>query len=124
MNISSIGTTAGYNTSDRLTNYGPEKKNSVESIQIISSDSSHQSQSFTSEERQKQLDKSAERILQLIQTPETNIERSVHKGTNQIIYKIMDKSSGKVIKEFPEEKLLDIAAKIVELSGLLIDERV
>jgi flagellar protein FlaG len=124
MNISSIGTTAGYTTTDRLSNYGPEKKRSIESIKASSSETSQQSQPYTSEDRQKQLDKSVERVLQLIQRPETNIERSVHEGTNQIIYKIMDKSSGEVIKEFPEEKLLDIATKIVELSGLLIDERV
>jgi flagellar protein FlaG len=68
--------------------------------------------------------KSLDRMLQAIQPPDTTIERSVHDETKQVIYKIKDSKTGEVVRQFPEEKLLDAAAKLIELAGIMIDERV
>jgi flagellar protein FlaG len=37
--------------------------------------------------------------------------------------KVMDKEDGKVIREIPPEKTLDLVAKLWELAGILVDER-
>ena len=47
----------------------------------------------------------------------------IHDDTHRITIKIVDKDSKKVIKEFPPEKTLDMIAKVWELAGLLVDER-
>lgn len=123
MSISSIRTTVSYAT-ERVTAANGLENNKNNDTAEVSVDNLQQTKQMTIEERQKQLDKSIEKVLRIIKRPETSIERSVHEGTNQVIYKIMNKDSGEVIKEFPEEKLLDLAARIMELSGIVIDERV
>lgn len=48
---------------------------------------------------------------------------SIHEKTKKINIKIIDKETDEVIKEYPPEKLLDIFAKMIELSGLIVDEK-
>ena len=47
----------------------------------------------------------------------------IHEDTNRIMIKIMDKDTKEVIKEFPPEKTLDMIAKLWEMAGILVDER-
>ena len=47
----------------------------------------------------------------------------VHEDTNRIMIKIMDKETKEVIKEFPPEKTLDMTARIWEMAGILVDEK-
>lgn len=47
----------------------------------------------------------------------------VHEATNRVTIRIVDKSSKEVIKELPPEKTLDMIAKVWELAGLLVDEK-
>ncbi|MDE6846666.1 MAG: flagellar protein FlaG [Lachnospiraceae bacterium] len=47
----------------------------------------------------------------------------VHEETNRIMIKIMDKDTKEVIKEFPPEKTLDMIARLWEMAGILVDER-
>ena len=48
---------------------------------------------------------------------------SVHKKTGQVMVKVVDTDSGKTVREIPPEKSLDILAKILEQSGLLVDKK-
>ncbi len=47
----------------------------------------------------------------------------IHEKTNRITVKIKDSETGDIIKEIPSEESLDLAAKIKEMAGLLIDEK-
>ncbi|MDE6737823.1 MAG: flagellar protein FlaG [Lachnospiraceae bacterium] len=47
----------------------------------------------------------------------------VHEDTNRIMIKIMDKDTKEVIKEFPPEKTLDMIARIWEMAGILVDQK-
>lgn len=47
----------------------------------------------------------------------------VHDGTNRVTIKIVDKDSRQVLKEYPPEKTLDMIAKLWEVAGLLMDEK-
>ncbi|GKU76819.1 flagellar protein FlaG [Paenibacillus sp. L3-i20] len=114
MNISSVNTTTGYLT-DRDTNIGSRTESPVDN---------KNKKAINDSLDRPQLKRSLERILQAIQGPETSVERSIHKETNQVVYKIKDKTSGEVIRQFPEEKLLDAAARLIELTGMIIDEKV
>ncbi len=48
---------------------------------------------------------------------------SVHKKTNQLLIKIVDSKSDEVIMEIPREKSLDNLARVLELSGVFVDEK-
>ncbi len=47
----------------------------------------------------------------------------VHEKTNRIMIKILDKDTKEVIKEFPPEKTLDMIARLWEMAGILVDEK-
>lgn len=50
-------------------------------------------------------------------------EFGIHEKTNRITIKMVDKTTKKVIKELPPEKMLDMMARIWEMSGLVVDEK-
>ena len=47
----------------------------------------------------------------------------VHEKTNRLTIKIVDKDTKEVLKEYPPEKTLDMIAKVWEMAGILIDEK-
>lgn len=51
------------------------------------------------------------------------LEFSIHEKTKEILVKIIDSNTDEVIKEIPSEKILDMIANMMELAGLLVDER-
>lgn len=48
---------------------------------------------------------------------------SIHEATKQFVITIKDSVSGEVIKEVPSKESLDFFAKLQELSGILVDEK-
>lgn len=54
----------------------------------------------------------------------TQFEFSIHEKTKEIMVKILDRESGEVIREIPPEQILDMIAKMWELAGILVDERI
>ena len=64
-----------------------------------------------------------ERANKAIDGPNKAFEYSIHKATNQIMVKVIDKDTNEVIREIPSEKILDMVAKMWELNGLFVDER-
>jgi len=50
-------------------------------------------------------------------------EFGIHEGTNRITIKMVDKKTKEVIKELPPEKMLDMIARVWEMSGLVVDEK-
>lgn len=47
----------------------------------------------------------------------------IHEKTDRITIKIVDKDTKEVMKEFPPEKTLDMIAKVWEIAGILVDEK-
>ncbi|MNY64427.1 flagellar protein FlaG [compost metagenome] len=64
-----------------------------------------------------------DRAMKALQGPETSFNVSIHEKTNSIILKVMNKDTGEIIREIPNEKILDLVAKMMEFAGILIDER-
>ncbi|MUT65014.1 flagellar protein FlaG [Paenibacillus sp. NEAU-GSW1] len=124
MNISSVNTTAGYTTEKN--NNGPVKEAAptVKANSEVKSNNGATANGVSASAQQHK--KYVDKILQTIQEhdPATMVERSVHEGTNQIVYKVKNKETGELIREIPEEKLLDVAARFMELNGIIIDEKI
>ncbi len=46
----------------------------------------------------------------------------IHEETHRVVVKVIDTETDKVIKEIPPEQILQLAARIQEMIGLLFDE--
>lgn len=57
------------------------------------------------------------------QLSNTECQYGFHEKTNRVTLKIVDKETNKIIKEFPPEKTLEMIAKVWELAGILVDEK-
>lgn len=53
----------------------------------------------------------------------TECKFGIDDATNRITIKIVDKDTKKVIKEVPPEKTLKMIAKVWEIAGILVDEK-
>lgn len=58
-----------------------------------------------------------------IENGNTECQFSIHKGTNQVMIKIVDQTTKEVIKEIPSEKILDMVAKMCDLAGVFVDRK-
>lgn len=71
----------------------------------------------TEEEKQQRLD----RLQALLQRH--NVEISYNEEVNRYAIKIIDSDSKNVVKEIPSEKMLDMFARMLDMAGLLVDEK-
>lgn len=70
--------------------------------------------------------KAIERANKSVKTYDRKLEFSIHDKTKQIMVKVIDTSgeNEQIIREIPPEKVLDMVAKMWEMAGILIDEKV
>jgi len=52
-----------------------------------------------------------------------NIEISYNEEVNRYAIKVLDSESKEVVKEIPSEKTLEMFARMLEIEGLLVDEK-
>ena len=52
------------------------------------------------------------------------LQFSVHEGTGRTMVKVFNKEDGALIREIPSEELLNLAAKLDEMMGIIFDETV
>lgn len=73
---------------------------------------------------EEQLIRAVDRAVKSLQGPQTTLDISIHDKTHEIMVKVLNKDTGEVIREVPPEKTLDLVAKMMELAGLFIDQRI
>lgn len=73
---------------------------------------------------EEQVVKVLEKALKALEGPKTTLEVSMHKETKTIMVKVLNKETGELIREVPPEKTLDFVANMMEIAGIIIDERV
>lgn len=73
---------------------------------------------------EEQLIKTIERAVKSLQGPQTTLEISIHEKTHDIMVKVLNKDTGELIREVPREKTLDLVAKMMEIAGILVDEKI
>ncbi|NLA75387.1 MAG: flagellar protein FlaG [Deltaproteobacteria bacterium] len=66
----------------------------------------------------------AEIMDSYVQSMQRDLKIQVDDRTGRIVIKVTSKESGKTIREIPPEELLDLAARIEEITGILFDEKV
>ncbi|HHV28950.1 flagellar protein FlaG [Acetivibrio mesophilus] len=53
----------------------------------------------------------------------TQLEFSIHEKSKEIMVKVIDSETQEVIREIPPEKILDMVAAMLEMAGIIVDER-
>lgn len=51
-------------------------------------------------------------------------EISIHEKTGSVMVKVINSINDEVIREIPPEKILDMVAHMLEVAGIIVDERV
>lgn len=64
-----------------------------------------------------------ERVNRAISGANRRFEFSVHEKTKEIMIKVLDTDTNEVVREIPPEKILDMVAKMMEMAGIIVDER-
>ena len=49
---------------------------------------------------------------------------AIHEGTGRVMVSIIDTETGEIIREVPPEQILSMVAKIWEVIGILVDEKI
>ncbi|WP_405130891.1 flagellar protein FlaG [Paenibacillus sp. FSL H8-0317] len=73
---------------------------------------------------QEHLIRTIENAVKSLQGPQTTLDISIHEKTHEIMVKVLNRDTGELIREIPPEKTLDLVAKMMELAGILVDEKV
>lgn len=64
-----------------------------------------------------------EKVFKALAGPETVLDINIHEKTHQIMVKVLDKETGELIREVPPEKLVDLVATMMEISGIIVDQK-
>lgn len=71
-----------------------------------------------------EIERYIKRILRDASLLNRDLKYSINRDTDQVIVKVIDKSTDKVIKEIPPEAIQRLQARLKEQIGLLIDEQI
>ena len=52
-----------------------------------------------------------------------DLQFSVHKASGKIMVTVVDESTGKVVREIPQSEILELAAKMDEMVGMIFDQK-
>lgn len=66
---------------------------------------------------------SIDRANRAIMGANRKFEVSIHEKTQGIMVKVINMDTNEVIREIPPEKILDLIASLMEMAGLIVDER-
>lgn len=69
------------------------------------------------------LDKALQEMNKSLILLNERLEFNIHEASNRIVVRVVDKETDEVVKEIPPEKFLDMAVKLRELVGVLVDQR-
>lgn len=73
-------------------------------------------------ERVKISEKAAQRLNEVLQDRQRDLEFSVDETTGRTVLKVIHSESGEIIRQLPPEEILQIARAFIEGTGSLIDD--
>ncbi|MED1693604.1 flagellar protein FlaG [Brevibacillus agri] len=73
---------------------------------------------------EKELEKVVNNLKKWVQhTQSTHLQFRLHEKLNEYYVEVVNDQTKEVIREIPSKKILDVAAKMQEMIGLLVDEK-
>lgn len=116
---SSVSNTAAVSAAEQT------EQNGTGSSPAVADETAEHDGKVEQEEKQTTGSKQIRKAIDEINKKAVNSEAifGIHDKTNRVMIKIIDKDTKKVIKEYPPEKTLDMIAKVWEMAGLMVDEK-
>jgi len=71
-----------------------------------------------------QVSEAVRRANRSLEWAKRHFEYSFHDKTNTFVVRVYDSESDELIREIPPERILDLVARLWEIAGLIVDERV
>lgn len=75
-------------------------------------------------EKEQKVEHIAKAMDEYVQSIQRDLKIQVHGPTGHLMVKVVSKDSGKTIREIPSEEVLNLAAKMEEMMGVLFNENV
>lgn len=72
---------------------------------------------------EEQLAEILEKLNRIFDVMSTELRFKVHEGTKDIVVQVVEIKTGKVLREIPPERILDMITQMMKLVGLLVDEK-
>lgn len=103
----------------------PQKINNLDKV-----NNSNKTENTTSSQSSKQdngyderIDKLLNQVNEKFKVFNRELKYDIHEKTNRYIVTVKDSETGDVIKEIPSEESLDLFAKMLEMAGIIVDEK-
>jgi len=90
---------------------------------VVSSESLMHKQQYELTISDKAIIQAIEKANKSLDGIQHKFQYSVHEKTGQIMVKVINSETDEVIREIPNEKVIDMIAKFQEINGLTIDEK-
>jgi len=71
-----------------------------------------------------QVSEAVRRANRSLEWAKRHFEYSFHDKTNTFVVRVYDSESDELIREIPPERILDLVARLWEIAGIIVDERV
>ena len=116
----SVSSINRHNTNDNNSREQIESDNAIKS----QPNSLQEQKEYTQEELEEEIKESVKDINDIVKKVKEDLAFKIHDETDKLMVQIVDLKTQEVIKELPPEEMLDLEAKIHEMVGFLIDEKV
>jgi flagellar protein FlaG len=105
------------------------EKKLTEAREALALESSDQMRKKDSQDEDKvmskpQLEEVAKQLQEFMGKMNRGLEFSVDKDSGRDVIKVLDKTSGELIKQYPTEEVLSLVAKLSEATGNFVDSKV
>jgi flagellar protein FlaG len=71
-----------------------------------------------------QISKELDAINEKLNSTNSSLQFSVDDNSQELVVKVVDRDSGKVIRQIPPESIVRLRASLKEMTGLLIEKKV
>ncbi|MBP6200203.1 MAG: flagellar protein FlaG, partial [Nitrospira sp.] len=72
----------------------------------------------------KDLEQALSRVREVFQKADSRLEFSVDPDLDRVVVKVMDGDSGTVIRQIPQQEVIDLAKRLETPTGLLLHHKV
>lgn len=123
MKVNSFESVSNVNRQDFNNDNNSEKLKNDNAIKS-QPDSLQEQNEYNQEELEEDVKESVKDINDIVKKVKEDLSFEIHDETERMMVKVIDLNTKEVIKELPPEDMLDLSARINEMVGLLIDEKV
>ncbi|MFW6378186.1 MAG: flagellar protein FlaG [Bacillota bacterium] len=107
-----------------------DNNNSSETIKTNNKESNQETQSlqetkeYNKQELEEDVKESVKDVNEIVDKVKEDLSFQIHEDTEKLMVQVIDVKTEEIIKELPPEEMLDLEARIHEMVGILIDEKV